>query len=209
MKFFDCTTAPSPRRVRIFLAEKGIDIETVQVDLRTGEQFGDDFRAINPDCVVPALQLDDGSCISEVTAICQFFEEYKPEPTLWGRDAAERARATMWNAKIEQQGLLGMAEALRNSSERMQGRALPGPDNYEQIPALAERGRARVAAFLLRLDEQLAGQEFVSGDIYTIADITALVLVEFAAWLKISPPDTASELRRWHQAVSARPSASA
>ena len=95
MKFYDCATAPSPRRVRIFIAEKGIDLETVQVDLSSGEQFSDAFRAINPDCVVPALVLDDGTCLSEVTAICQYLEEYKPEPTLWGDNATERAQSIL------------------------------------------------------------------------------------------------------------------
>ena len=94
MKFYDCATAPSPRRVRIFAAEKGIELDTVQIDLSSGEQFSDAFRAINPDCVVPALVLDDGTVLSEVTAICQYFEEYKPDPTLWGSSATERALAT-------------------------------------------------------------------------------------------------------------------
>ncbi len=207
MKFYDCATAPSPRRVRIFIAEKGIDLETVQVDLSSGEQFSDAFRAINPDCVVPALVLDDGTCLSEVTAICQYLEEYKPEPTLWGDNATERAFATAWNAKAEQQGLTGMAEAFRNSAPGLKGRALPGPNGYEQIPELAARGRQRVQDFFEKLDAQLADNEYVAGGHYSIADITAMVFVDFAKRARIEPPESLTHLARWYGAVSSRPSA--
>lgn len=209
MKFYDCKTAPSPRRVRIFLAEKGIDVDTVQVDLASGEQYGEAYRRINPDCVVPALQLDDGSCISEVLAICQYFEELHPKPPLMGRNIEERARVTMWSAKIEQQGLLPMADAFRNAAKGLKGRAVTGPDSYEQIPALAERGRQRVAQFFRRLDQQLAEHPFVAGDAFSMADISALVLVDFARWIKLDVPDDAAHLARWYGEVSARPSAAA
>lgn len=209
MKFYDCQTAPSPRRVRVFIAEKGIDIETVQVDLANGEQFSAEYRAINPDCVVPALQLDDGRCISEVAAICHYLEDVYPEPPLLGRSAAERASIIMWNAKAEQQGLWACADALRNHARGLKGRALPGPDKYEQIPELAERGRKRVAAFLDKLDRQLAHNEFVAGDHYSMADITAMVVVDFAQRLKIPLADEAIHLRRWYDAVASRPSAAA
>ena len=209
MKFYDCSTAPSPRRVRIFAAEKGIDLDTVQIDLSAGEQFSEEFRAINPDCVVPALVLEDGTCLSEVTAISQFLEEYKPEPTLWGDNATERAMATSWNAKVEQQGLTAMAEAFRNATPGLKGRALPGPDGYEQIPELAERGRQRVQNFFEKLDSQLLHNEFVAGSRFTIADITALVFVDFAKRAKIVPSDTLTNLARWYDAVSSRPSAAA
>lgn len=205
MKFYDCRTAPSPRRVRIFIAEKGIDIETVQVDLGSGEQFSDEFRALNPDCVVPVLQLDDGSCLSEVAAICQYLEERYPEPPLLGKTAEDRARVTMWNAKIEQQGLLSMADAFRNSAKGLRGRAVTGSLGYEQIPELAERGRQRVRQFFERLDAQLADSPFVAGASFSMADITALVLVDFAAWIKIAVPEEASNLARWYGGVSARP----
>jgi len=209
MKFYDCTTAPSPRRVRIFAAEKGLDLETVQIDLGSGEQFGEEFRKVNPDCVVPALQLDDGTCLSEVMAICQYLEELQPEPTLWGRTPEERALVTMWHTKIEQQGLIGMMEKFRNSAKGFKGRALQGPDSYEQIPELAERGRKRVQACLKKLDQQLSNNEFVVGDLYSIADITAQVFVDFAIRGNVPIPDDAHNLRRWHEAVSSRSSAKA
>jgi glutathione S-transferase len=209
MKLFDCRTAPSPRRVRIFVAEKNLDLELVPVDLGSGEQFSAEFRAINPDCVVPVLELDDGTHVTEVVAICQYLEESKPEPTLFGSSAAERAIAMMWNAKAEQQGLWAMADAFRNVAKGLKGHALPGPDEYEQIPALAERGRSRVLAFFGKMNDQLAQQEFLAGKQFTIADITALVLADFAARAKIGFADDAVHLQRWYASVAARPSASA
>jgi len=209
MKFYDCKTAPSPRRVRIFMAEKGIEIETVQIDLGSGEQFADAFRAINPDCVVPALQLDDGSCISEVLAICHYLEAQHPEPTLLGTTDEERARTLMWNSKVEQQGLWAVADAFRNAAKGLKDRAATGLVGYPQIPELAKRGRGRVEQFFRRLDEQLADNEFVAGDRYSIADISAMVVVDFSAWIKLSVPEDAMNIQRWYEPVSARPSAQA
>ena len=209
MKFYDCKTAPGPRRVRIFMAEKGIEIKTVQVDLGFGEQFGKAFRKINPDCVVPVLQLDEGSCITEVIAICDYLESLHPEPPLMGRSAIERAAVLMWNAKAEQLGLWAVADAFRNSVKGLSNNAVTGPDSYVQIPELAERGRNRVMSFLRRLDSELAGRKYLAGDFYSMADITAMVVVDFAAWIKIAPPEDAVHLQRWHGDVSARPSAAA
>lgn len=209
MKFYDCKTAPSPRRVRIFLAEKGLDIETVQIDLGSGEQLGETFRKLNPDCVVPVLELDDGSALSEVVAICQYLEELHPEPRLLGSTPEERARITMWNAKVEQQGLWGMMDAFRNSAKGLAGRALTGPESYEQIPELAVRGRKRVEQFFRRLDGQLRDCRFVAGEDFSIADISALVVVDFAGWVKIEVPGDLVNLGRWYSEVSSRPSAAA
>lgn len=209
MKFYDCQTAPSPRRVRLFFAEKGLEVETVQVDLGGGEQFSEEFRKVNPDCVVPALELDDGSCISEVIAICQYIEDLHPEPRLLGSSPEERARVSMWNTKIEQLGLMALMEAFRNSAKGLVDRALTGPEAHTQIPELAERGRKRALHFLYRLDGQLADNAFVAGDHYSIADISALVLIDFAGWIKIAIPDDADHLKRWYAEVSTRPSAAA
>ena len=209
MKFYDCKTAPSPRRVRIFLAEKGVELPTVQVDLGSGEQFSEEFRKINPDCAVPVLELDDGRRISEVSAICHYLEERFPEPALIGTNPEQRAEVLMWNAKVEQQGLMAMAEAFRNASKALANNALPGPDHYGQIPELAERGRQRVGKFFEKLDGELANSRFVAGDFYSLADISATVTVDFAAWIKLSVPDDAGHLHRWYKEVSKRPSASA
>jgi glutathione S-transferase len=191
------------------MAEKGIEIETVQVDLGSGEQFADAFREINPDCVVPALQLDDGSCLSEVIAICHYLEATHPEPALFGTTDEERARVLMWNSKVEQQGLWAVADAFRNSAKGLKGRAATGLVAYPQIPELAERGRDRVEQFFSRMDGQLASNEFVAGDSFSIADISALVVADFASWIKLAAPADALHLKRWHESVSSRPSAAA
>ena len=209
MKFYDCTTAPSPRRVRIFLAEKGITVPTVQVDLRNNEQLTPAFRAINPDCTVPVLVLDDGTAINDAVAICAYFEETTPEPPLFGSTPQERAVTIAANRAIERDGFYAVMEAFRNATPGLKGRALPGPQDYEQIPALAERGRARIAHFYRVMDERLAAQEFVAGARYSIADISCLVMVDFAQWVKLKIPEDCAQLRRWHAAVLARPSAKA
>src|SRR5262249_25831361 len=152
MKFYDCASAPSPRRVRIFLAEKGITVPTIQVNLRSGEQFSEAFRAINPDCTVPVLLLDDGTAISDAIAICVYFEAIHPDPPLMGSGPADRALVTSWQRRVERDGLYAVMEAFRNATPGLKGRAIPGPDNHEQIPALAERGRQRVLSFYRAMD---------------------------------------------------------
>jgi glutathione S-transferase len=209
MKFYDCSTAPSPRRVRIFMAEKGISLPTVQVDLRNGEQFTPEYRAINPDCTVPALALDDGTVIGDAIAICGYLEELYPSPLLIGSTPQERAVVTALNRQIERDGFFAAMDAFRNAAKGLKGRALPGPYDYEQIPELASRGRARVENFFRAMDARLAGQEFVAGSRFTIADISTLVLTDFARWAKLAVPDGCENLLRWYAAVSARPSARA
>ena len=209
MKLYDCTPAPNPQRVRIFLAEKGIDIPLIQVDLRAGEQLGDAYREINPDCTVPVLELDDGTRISEIVAICLYLEDQFPEPALLGRNSLEKAMVFMWNAKIEQNGIAALAETFRNRAKRLQDRALPGPVNLPQIPELVERGRKRAEAFFDRLDGQLGDSEFVAGDQFSMADISAYVMVQFAGWSKISIQEGQEHLQRWHNTVSMRPSVTA
>ena len=207
MKFYDCATAPSPRRVRVFITEKKINIPTVQVDLRAGEQLTEVFRAKNPRCTVPVLELDDGTCLGETIAICDYLESVYPHPPLLGRTPKERALVLMWNHWIEDLGFSAVAEAFRNSAPGFKDRALPGPENLEQIPALAERGRKRIGLFYRLLDEQLARQAYVAGDIFTLADISALVVADFAQRLKLAPAGLYSAFTAWQQRVSARPSA--
>lgn len=208
MKFYDCTPAPSPRRARIFLAEKGVRPEMIQVDLAKGEQLSPEFRKINPQCTVPVLALEDGTVLTENSGIAQYLEAAFPDPPLLGRTPREKGLVGMWNARVEYEGLSAVAEALRNRSKRMEGRALAGPDDYEQIPQLAERGAARAARFMHMLNERLAGRDYLATDEFTMADITGLVTVDFAAWIKV-PTDGLANLQRWHEAVSARPSAAA
>jgi len=209
MKFYDFALAPSPRRVRIFLAEKGIAVPTVQVNLRAGEQFTPAFRAVNPDCTVPVLELDDDVRITDAIGICVYFEASQPEPPLMGTGAQERALVTSWQRIAERDGFYAVMEAFRNVTPRMAGRGLPGPLDLAQIPALAERGRTRIARFFKTMDDRLADREFVASECYSIADITALVTVDFAGWVKLTIPDDCPHLRRWYEQVTARPSAKA
>ncbi|HMK79844.1 MAG TPA: glutathione S-transferase C-terminal domain-containing protein, partial [Xanthobacteraceae bacterium] len=174
-----------------------------------GEQFTPAFRAINPDCTVPALQLDDGTVIGDAIAICQYFEETHPEPPLIGATPQERAVVTALNRQIERDGFYAAMDALRNTAAGLKDRALPGPHDYAQIPELAARGRARIANFFRDMDARLAGRTFVAGERYTMADVSLLVLVDFAGRLNLPIPEECPNLRRWHDAVAARPSAKA
>ena len=205
---YDCATAPSPRRARVLLAEKGVAHETVQVDLRTGEQLGEAYRRINPHCTVPTLDTGEGLLLTDNAAIAAWLEARFPEPPLLGVTPAEKAEVASWNWRIEFEGLMAIAEALRNGSPAMANRALPGPVDYAQIPELAERGRARVQRFFAVLNERLADREFVATNRFSIADINAVVGVDFARIVKIKPGDEHPHLQRWRAAMAQRPAMS-
>ena len=203
---YDCATAPSPRRARILLAEKGIAHETVQVDLRSGEQLGEAYRTLNPQCTVPALRTDDGLLLADNPAIAAWAEARFPEPPLFGRTPADKAEIASWQWRVEFEGLMPVAEALRNSSPAMVGRALPGPVDYAQIPALAERGLQRLQHFFITLDQHLQGRDFIAGGQFSVADITAVVAVDFARVVKFRPGEQHPQLMRWRAAMAQRPS---
>lgn len=201
--------APNPRRVRMFLAEKGIDTGSVQIQIREGEQFPGAFRNMNPWNYVPALQLDDGTVISEVPEICRHFEALHPDPPLMGRDAQERETVATWDRWADDSGFTPVADSLRKSFERFQNRGTVSPAEYARIPELAERGKDRTRQFLGDLDTRLGDVTWVAGDAFSIADITAFVVTHFAGMIEVGIPDDASNLKRWHEAMSARPSAEA
>lgn len=203
---YDCATAPSPRRARILLAEKGVAHETIQVDLRNGEQLGEAYRQINPLCTVPALRTDEGALLTDNAAIAAYLEARHPEPPLLGRTPLEKAEVASWQWRVEFEGLMAIAEALRNSAPAMANRALPGPVDYPQIPALAQRGLARVQQFFATLDERLAGREHLAAGGFSIADITAVVAVDFARVVKLKPGEQHPQLLRWRAAMALRPS---
>ncbi|WP_422364079.1 glutathione S-transferase family protein [Pyruvatibacter mobilis] len=209
LTFYDFTPAPSPRRARILLAEKGIDVDTVQVDMTKGEQLSDDYKRINPSCTIPALVLEDGTVLTDNAGIAAWAEAYKPEPALLGTTPAEKGIVMSWNARIDFEGFMPVAEILRNTSKGMQDRAITGPTNFAQLPELAERGRARLPLFWDALEKRLEGREFIATDNFSIADISALVCIDFSAWVKMAPGDDHPNIKRWHAAVSARPSAKA
>jgi glutathione S-transferase len=203
MKLYDGGRAPNPRRVRVFLAEKGITVPTEQVDLGALQQKSDAFTAINPVQRVPVLKLDDGTLIAESIAICRYFEEIQPDPPLFGRGALQIATIEMWNRRLELNLLFPVSHVFRNTHPAMKEMEVP------QVPAWADANKPRIADFLAILDRQLQDRRFVLGEQYTVADITGLIAVDFMKPAKLSVPDELKNVRRWHAELSARPSASA
>jgi len=210
MKLYQSGNSPNSRRVRIYLAEKGISMPIVPVDLGTDEQFSPAYAAINPRRVVPTLVLDDGTAIGEVPAIIRYLDEANPLPPLLGTSPRTKALVAMWERRVEQEGFASVMEAVRNTVPRLKNRAIAGPHDYVQIPALVDRSRQRLANFYADFDARLADVPFIAGDAFSVADITAVVTVDFttkAAGLPIA--DEHAALKRWYETVSARPSMAA
>ena len=205
MKFYDFVGAPSPQRVRIFVAEKGLDLAVHQVDLRAGEQFESWYREINPRCTVPALALEDGAVLTESEAICRYLEVRHPQPALFGETALEQARVIESCRRLELEGYLAVADVLRNSAEHFKDRALPGPQPVAQIPALVERGKARLELFFKMLNQAMQGREFLAIDRLSLADIYAFVAVEFSRRIQMQPGAELQHLQQWLDRLRARP----
>jgi glutathione S-transferase len=203
MKLYDGGRAPNPRRVRIFLAEKGITVPAEQVDLGALKQKSAEFTAINPLQRVPALILDDGSVLTESIAICRYFDALHPEPPLFGRGALEAARVEMWQRRLELHLLFPVAQVFRNQHPAMKDMEVP------QVPAWAEANKPRIADFLSLLDHELNNRQFIAADHYTVADITGLVALDFMKPAKLNIDEGLPNVRRWHAELSARPSAAA
>jgi len=208
MLFYDCSTAPSPRRARMFIAEKGLEIETRNISIAEGEQLRPEFLSVNPRATVPVLVTDDGTTLTENLGIAAYLDAAFPEPPLMGRTPEEKGLVLMWNATAETQGGLPIAEALRNGNPHMKGRAVTGTANYDQIPELAERGLARAAAFFDLLEDRLQQSPFIATDHFTLADITAYVFVDFARVIKMRIPEENTASQAWFAAIKSRPSAS-
>lgn len=206
MKLYTFPPAPNPKRLDIFIAEKGLDIETINVDLMAGEHRKEPYLSVNPWGTVPALVLGDGTLMTEVIGILCYLEELYPQVPLLGSDAVSRAQILSWDHRCFSEGFNGVAEVLRNSSEAFVDRALPGPVAYAQIPDLVERGRKRIHGFYHVLNEHLEGKSFMVGDTFTVADIAAYVFVNFSGWVKEMIPDDCQHLLVWYQNVSERPS---
>jgi len=211
MKLYDSTLAPNPRRVRIFMAEKDVTCDNVQVDIIKGDNLDPEFLAVNPRGMLPTLVLDDGTVIDETVAICRYLEETYPEPPLMGTDAVSKAHIEARQRHMEFDGLLAAADAFRNSFPGFASRGLPGNSGVvEAIPALVERGKAGMQRFYERLDEALGVSKFVAGEVFSIADITALCVVDFAAGAARLPiPAECGNLKRWYDEMAARPSTQA
>lgn len=207
---YESKGSPNARRVRIFIAEKGIELPMKPVDLGAKEQFSDAYRAINPRSQVPALALADGTVITEVLAIWRYLEEAYPQSPLLGTTAESKALVAMWERRAELDGFAPVMEGVRNAVAGLKGRALSGPHAYEQIPEMVERSKQRVANFFADFNVRLETVRFVAGDEFSAADITTLVTVDFATnALKMPIPAEHTAFRRWYDEVSARPSASA
>jgi glutathione S-transferase len=203
MRLYDTKTAPNPRRTRIFLAEKGITVPTEQVDMVAQQHKTPEYTAINPLQRMPALVLDDGTVITESIAICRYFEVLQPDPALFGQGAKEIALVEMWNRRCEINFFANVAAVFRHLHPAMKDFVVP------QVPAYAEAMRPRAIWFLEWLDKELGRREFIAGERFSVADITTLVAVDFMKPSRIVMPDNLANVKRWHAAVSARPSAKA
>jgi glutathione S-transferase len=209
VRIYDWHIAPNPRRLHIYLAEKAIAVELVEVgqaDMTLAPWYKERYRH----AMVPMLELDDGTCIGEAMAIARYFEETQPDPPLMGQTPKEKAIVAMWEKRANEEGMLPASELFRNTHPAFAERGLPGAhEPIPAIPALRDRGRARLARFFRKFDEQLAETEFVAGPKWTVADATALCAVDFAKWSDVGIPGECRHLARWYEAVSARPSARA
>jgi glutathione S-transferase len=203
MKLYDGGRAPNPRRVRIFLAEKGISVPTEQVDLGNLQQRSEAYTAINPLQRVPALVLDDGTVLTESLAICRYFEALQPDPPLFGKGALQSALIEMWNRRIEFHLYIPVSTVFQHLHPAMKAMVDP------QVSAWGEANKPRIFDFLRFLDGELKSRPYVAGENFTVSDILAMVAVDFMKVSKLTVPEDLTDLRRWYAGVSARPSASA
>jgi glutathione S-transferase len=203
MKLYDFGKAPNPRRVRVFLAEKGLSVPTEQVDLGAMQHKSDAFSAINPLQRLPVLILDDGTIIAESIAICRYFEALHPEPALFGKGAKEQALVEMWQRRIEFNLLGTVASVFRHLHPAMKEMEVP------QVAAWGEANKPRVIDFLGLLDRELGGRRFAAGDTLSVADITGMIAIDFMKPAKLSVPAEMANVLHWHKELAARPSAAA
>lgn len=203
MKLYTYDPAPNPRRLALFLKLKGIALETQQVDLMTGEQLADAYRQINPVGTVPALVLDDGTLLTEVIGMYVYLEELYPERPLMGTTGVERALVISWCHRLFSSLMLAIASVLRNRGKSFANRALPGPLDLPQIPALAERGLMQIEHILPELDAHLESSTWLAGDTFTAADIDLLCAIDFLAWIKQSVPAECVNLHDWCRRATA------
>lgn len=207
MLFYDCSTAPNPRRARMFIAEKGLAIETREVSMLKGEQLTPGFLKVNPRATIPVLITDEGQTLTENIGIAAYLEAAFPDPPLMGRTPDEKGAVLNWNVVAEQQGGQPIAEAFRNGHPAQKGRALTGPHDFAQIPELAERSLKRVDLFFDLLEERLQQSRFFALDHFTLADITAYVMVDFARVIRKRIPEANTASQAWYRAIGDRPSA--
>jgi glutathione S-transferase len=203
MKIIETRSAPNPRRVRMFVAEKGLNVAYQELDLMKGDLRTENFTKKNFFQRVPVLELDDGTVISETVAICRYFEETNPTPALFGTGALGRATVEMWNRRMELELLFRIASVFRHTHPSMAHLEVP------QVAEWGESNRPKVLDILHFLDKELAGREFIAGNAFSIADITAVCAIDFMRPIRLKRPEGLTHLERWHAAVSGRPSAKA
>ncbi len=203
MKLYDGGRAPNPRRVRIFLAEKGIEVPTVPVDMGAMGHRSQEVASLNPLRRLPVLVLDDGTVLTETVAISRYFEELHPEPALFGRGALGKAKVEMWQRRMELVFMAHVANAFRHIHPAMKEWEVP------QFPEFGESNKPKALEFLSLLDEELTDREFVAGDEFSIADITGLVAMDFMKPARIAVPEHLRNVRRWYDGLRTRPSADA
>lgn len=207
MKLYDFPPAVNAQRVRTFIAEKGLDLPMVEVDVRAGTLHEEPFRSMNPFAVVPFLELDDGAVIGESIAVCRYLEEIHPENPLMGRDPKERAIVEMWNRRVELDGFMPALHALRNADPLYAGRVLPGTRNdLAQLPEIVQRGKDALAILFDRLDTRLADSPFLAGERFSVADVTGWFTVQVASRIGVPIPDACPSVGRWHRELADRPS---
>jgi glutathione S-transferase len=197
MLLYTYDAAPNPRRVNLFIRFKGIELPTRQINLRESEQLCEEFRAINPRCLVPALRLDDGTVICDGIAICWYLESLYPAKPLLGTNPLQQAQILSWDQRVFTDGILSAAEVLRNTHKAFKDRALPGPEPLAQIPELAARGRLRLKRFWHDLDAHMEGRDFIVGGALSMADIDAFCVIDFAAWTKEAIPESCTNVQSW------------
>jgi glutathione S-transferase len=204
--FYDCITAPSPRRARIILAEKNVPHEVVNIDMLKNEQRSEEYRKINPGQTIPALKLEDAIVLTDNAGIAAWLEHEYPEPPMLGTTALEKAEVATWQWRIENGLGMAVASAFRNAHPMMKGRALPGPYDYEQIPELAERGKQQIEHFLKGFERHMEGREFIAGDRFTVADVTAVCFLDFMRVTGRRLGEDTPNIGAYHARISERPS---
>ncbi len=202
MKIYETRTAPNPRRVRMFLAEKGIDVDYVQVDIQSGENLSKEMRKKNPIGKIPILELDDGTCIAETDAICTYFESIQPEPPLMGTSPIEKATISMWQRQVEFAFMLQVGMCFQHTTGYFKDRMVP-------VPEYGKQAGINAAKYMSILERRLGESEYIAGDKFTIADITALCSMDFARVINIRMKDEQVNLQRWYESVNGRESAKA
>ena len=209
MKLYDCQMAPNPRRARIFIAEKGLDIPKHEVNILEGENLQDDYLKVNPWGMLPSLETDDGTVIREAPCIFRYLENLHPDPNLLGNDPMEASSIEAWERFGELQGMQAVGEFFRNQTEALADRALPGFAGVPLMPELVERGKKRAAWYYAQINERLGESEYLGSDRYTAADITSQCAIDFANAVGLAIPDDCANVQRWHKSVSSRASAAA